>query len=69
MSADVIFILRIRHTNQSKVIKPISIRRCKPNDEGALSLVGQSTFLETFADVISGEDILEHCMHQHASEK
>jgi len=45
------------------------ISRCQPGDEAALSLLGQATFLETFAGVISGQDILEHCRHQHASEK
>jgi ribosomal protein S18 acetylase RimI-like enzyme len=38
-----------------------SIRRCKPGDEHALSLVSQATFLESFAGDIDCNDILEHC--------
>jgi len=47
----------------------VSIRQCQPGDEAALSLVGQASFLEAFAGVISGKDILGHCARQHASEK
>jgi len=47
----------------------ISIRRGGPGDEIALSLVGQAAFLEAFAGVIPGKDIIEHCAHQHAREK
>jgi len=50
-------------------LTPESIRRCQPGDESALSLVGQATFLETFAGVLSGPDILAHCAKQHASAK
>jgi diamine N-acetyltransferase len=45
------------------------IRRCVPGDEEELSLVGQAAFLEAFAGVISGRDIVAHCVHQHAKEK
>lgn len=44
----------------------VKIRRCAPGDEAALSLVGQATFLETFAGVLGGADILAHCSSAHA---
>jgi GNAT superfamily N-acetyltransferase len=44
------------------------IRLCRQGDEDALSLVGQATFLETFAGVLPGSDIVAHCRGQHASE-
>lgn len=44
----------------------ITIRRCVPGDEHALSLVGQATFLETFAGTLGGRDILAHCAQAHA---
>jgi ribosomal protein S18 acetylase RimI-like enzyme len=54
-------------------MKPVSpspsIRLCGPGDEVALSLIGQATFLETFAGILYGQDILLHCARQHASEK
>lgn len=42
------------------------IRLCRPGDEDALALVGQATFLETFAGVLPGSDIVAHCRRQHA---
>ncbi|MDO8540826.1 MAG: GNAT family N-acetyltransferase [Opitutaceae bacterium] len=45
------------------------IRKCAPGDEDDLSLVGQAAFLEAFAGVVSGRDILAHCRRQHATEK
>ena len=42
------------------------IRVCRPGDEDALALVGQATFLETFAGVLPGSDIMAHCHRQHA---
>ena len=42
------------------------IRLCRPGDEDALALVGQATFLETFAGVLPGSDIVAHCRGQHA---
>jgi diamine N-acetyltransferase len=47
----------------------ITARKCVPGDEATLSLVGQATFLEAFAGVISGQDILAHCRKQHAVDK
>jgi ribosomal protein S18 acetylase RimI-like enzyme len=40
-----------------------------PGDEPALALVGQAAFLEAFAGVIHGGDIVEHCLRQHSAEK
>ena len=45
----------------------ISIRRALPGDEEALSLVGQATFLETFAGILDGAAILEHCRVAHSA--
>src|ERR687895_253600 len=42
------------------------IRLCQPGDEDALALVGQATFLETFAGILPGADIVAHCRTQHA---
>src|SRR4051794_33889601 len=44
----------------------VNVRICVPGDEHALSLVGQATFLESFAGVLSGDDILLHCTAQHS---
>jgi diamine N-acetyltransferase len=50
-------------------MQPITIRKCTPGDENALSIVGQATFLDTFAGVLSGKDIVGHCTRQHSTEK
>jgi ribosomal protein S18 acetylase RimI-like enzyme len=50
-------------------MQPIKIRRCVAGDEVALSIVGQATFLDAFAGVLAGKDILGHCVRQHSSEK
>ena len=44
-------------------------RRCVPGDELALSIVAQAAFLEAFAGVISGQDIIAHCQRQHSKDK
>jgi ribosomal protein S18 acetylase RimI-like enzyme len=41
------------------------MRRASLGDEAALSLVGQATFLETFAGVLDGAAIVEHCRKAH----
>jgi len=48
---------------------PISIRPAAPGDEAALALVGQATFLEAFAGILPGRDLMNHCLQQHAVEK
>ncbi len=35
-------------------------------DEQTLSLVGAATFLETYAHMIPGEDLVSHCASQHS---
>src|SRR5215813_14091133 len=50
-------------------MQPITIRRCGAGDEVALSIVGQASFLDTFAGILSGKDILGHCVRQHSSDK
>lgn len=44
----------------------VTIRPCGPADAVALSLVGQATFLETYAGSMPGEDILLHCQQEHS---
>ena len=43
-----------------------SIRRALPADQYRLSLIGQATFLESFADILPGSDIMLHCRTQHS---
>ena len=43
----------------------IALRLCAAGDEEALALVGSATFLETFAGLLTGPDILAHCRVQH----
>lgn len=38
----------------------IGIRACGPGDAAALAAVGQATFLETYAGIVDGGDILAH---------
>lgn len=44
------------------------IRRAGEDDAALLSLVGTATFLETFADVHTGQEILDHCGQYHSAE-
>jgi ribosomal protein S18 acetylase RimI-like enzyme len=44
-----------------------TLRRAVPGDEAALALVGAATFLDAFAGVIPGPDIVAHCAREHAS--
>jgi ribosomal protein S18 acetylase RimI-like enzyme len=50
-------------------MQAINIRHCVPGDEIALSVIGQATFLDAFAGVLSGKDIIGHCLRQHSREK
>jgi len=43
----------------------IDIRPCGQADAGALALVGQASFLETYATVLPAADILTHCTLEH----
>jgi ribosomal protein S18 acetylase RimI-like enzyme len=42
------------------------VRRCTQADVAALSLVGAATFLESFAGILDGANILEHCAYKHS---
>jgi ribosomal protein S18 acetylase RimI-like enzyme len=44
----------------------ITIRRCTSADAAALALIGQATFLETYADVLEGAAIIAHCGTAHS---
>lgn len=43
------------------------IREAGPADVEALALIGAATFLETFAGVLDGGALLEHCRRQHSA--
>ncbi|WP_296595226.1 GNAT family N-acetyltransferase [Phenylobacterium sp.] len=47
----------------------IEIRPCGPGDAAALALVGQATFLETYAHVLPGADIVAHCEREHGADR
>ena len=44
----------------------LTIRQAVPGDEGALALVGSATFLETYAHMIPGPDLVAHCATKHS---
>lgn len=46
----------------------IIIRSARPGDEDALSLVGRASFLETYAGMLSGADLMEFCRTAHTEE-
>src|SRR5438094_3659888 len=48
--------------------RAVRVRPCRPGDEQALALIGQATFLESYAGVRSGANILAHCAKQHSPE-
>jgi ribosomal protein S18 acetylase RimI-like enzyme len=43
----------------------VRIRECASGDASVLALVGQATFLDAYADVLPGPDILAHCEGEH----
>jgi diamine N-acetyltransferase len=45
---------------------PTLVRPAGEGDLPALSLVGQATFLETYAGLVEGADIVAHCARQHS---
>lgn len=45
----------------------LSIRQARAGDGAALSLIGAATFLETYAHMIPGADIVAHCAEKHAA--
>lgn len=44
----------------------LQMRACGPGDEHRLALIGQATFMETFAEHHNIEDILAHCASLHS---
>jgi ribosomal protein S18 acetylase RimI-like enzyme len=44
-----------------------TVRPCVPGDEHALALLGAATFLETYAGILDGQDIVGHSGRQHAT--
>ena len=44
----------------------LQLRECGPGDEHRLALIGQATFMETFADLHRIEDVLAHCSTLHS---
>lgn len=44
-----------------------SVRQATTEDIERLSLIGAATFLETFAGVLDGVAILEHCRREHST--
>ncbi len=55
------------HTQEQVMTNKVSIRVCVPGDESSLSLVGQAAFLESFAGLLDGKDIMIHCANQHSA--
>ena len=45
---------------------PVTLRVAMAADAALLSLVGQATFLESYAGTLGAADILAHCQRQHA---
>ena len=44
------------------------LRAAVPGDAAALALIGAATFLETFAGMIDGAAIVDHCATHHSAE-
>ena len=45
----------------------IEVRPCVAGDAAALALVGQATFLESYATDLPGADIVAHCAVEHSA--
>jgi ribosomal protein S18 acetylase RimI-like enzyme len=45
----------------------VVVRRATYEDAASLALVGGATFLDAFAGLIDGRDIVEHCVRQHSA--
>lgn len=46
----------------------ILIRPCTPADADRLSIVAAATFIETYAGIVDGDDLVAHCRTTHAPE-
>lgn len=44
------------------------IRAAGPEDAEALSLIGAATFLESFAGIVDGKGLVQHCLKAHSVE-
>jgi diamine N-acetyltransferase len=51
--------------NKEDSIEEINFRLCNLDDAMRLALLGQATFLETFAGILDGANILAHCFSKH----
>lgn len=45
---------------------PYAVRRARPEDAEALAQIGAATFLETYTEIIPGEDMISHCVNKHS---
>jgi ribosomal protein S18 acetylase RimI-like enzyme len=48
------------------VAASVTLRPCVAGDEPALALLGAATFLQTYAGLVDGQDIVGHVGRQHA---
>lgn len=55
--------------NSSTACDGACLRLCGLQDTEALALVGAASFLETFAGILPGEDLLLHCKVRHSAEQ
>lgn len=44
----------------------LRVRTCSPGDEHSLALLGQATFIETYAGLLAWQDMLTHCASHHS---
>jgi ribosomal protein S18 acetylase RimI-like enzyme len=44
----------------------VTVRPAGPGDAARLTAIGRASFLEAFAGILDGDDILVHCATQHA---
>ncbi len=58
-----------RTSDREGVLRPAgeTLRPCAAPDAGALALVGAATFLDSYAEILPGADILAHCASQHST--
>lgn len=66
--AECCLILTLFYRDRTPVNVDICIRPCTSADAAALALIGQCTFLETYADVLDGAAIIAHCARAHSLE-
>jgi ribosomal protein S18 acetylase RimI-like enzyme len=46
----------------------VTMRQAKPGDEHALSLLGSAAFLETYAELLPGADLIEFIQTKHSAQ-